>query len=565
MNDPIQELVGSSAAETLAPEAGLFANPDPVLLGRALGTALMRAPLHPGRTFRATSKAWTGLMRAGMTTTSRALGASVEADDKDRRFADPAWNENFAYAGLRQLYEVAGQFVADLVEAGDVDGVAGKKAAFAADLMTQALAPTNFPLTNPAVLKRAFETGGLSLLRGARNFLHDQAFNDGMPRQVDRSGFELGENLAATPGKVVFRNDLMELIQYEAQTEKVHKVPLLCSPPWINKYYIMDLAPGRSFIEWAVQHGHTVFAISYRNPDASMRGIRMDDYLLSGPLAALDVITEITGEEKVNVVGLCLGGALTAMLIAYLSATGRERVNSVTLLNTLLDYSDPGPLGIFTDPETVTALEQKMERQGYLEASQMRSTFDMLRSNDLIFNYVVSNWLMGEDPPKFDILAWNADSTRMPAKMHAFYLRSCYLENELARGELELDGVHISLKDVEADVFLVGAENDHIAPWTSSYQSTQLLSGDVRFVLSSAGHIAGIVNPPSKKARYWTNEDQPADPSLWRQNATEHAESWWQYWADWMGERAGNQVKARAIGSKQHVPMDDAPGQYVRD
>jgi len=344
----------------------------------------------------------------------------------------------------------------------------------------------------------------------------------------------------------------------------VHAVPLLASPPWINKYYVMDLAPGRSFIEWAVRHGHTVFAISYRNPDETMGETRMDDYLVDGPRQALDVIAEITGADKVDIVGLCLGGALTAMLVAYLAAVGDDRVNSITLLNTMLDFSEPGPLGSFTDRESVDRLEAKMARRGYLAGREMAGTFDVLRPNDLIFNYVVSNWLLGDSPPAFDILAWNADSTRMPATMHSFYLRSCYIDNALARGDLELAGQLLDLKAVDCDAYIVAAENDHIVPWHSSYGSTGLLGGDVRYVLSSAGHIAGIVNPPSPKARFWVGEgDYPPDAESWRRTAQEHVESWWVDWSAWAAERSGPLGPPPPMGSKRHPPVGAAPGDYV--
>ena len=302
----------------------------------------------------------------------------------------------------------------------------------------------------------------------------------------------------------------MELIQYAPQTPKVRAIPMLASPPWINKYYIMDLAPGRSCIEWAVQHERTVFAISYRNPDASMRGVTLDDYLIHGPRAALDVIGDITGAPKVDITGLCLGGALTGMLAAYLARTGDDRIGSITLLNTMLDYSEPGVLGAFTDERTVARLEDEMAAKGYLEGSQMAGTFDFLRANDLIFGYVVSGWLMGQDPPAFDLLAWNGDSTRLPAAMHSFYLRCLYVRNELARGEMELAGQHLSLSEVKNDTYVVGAVNDHIVPWHASYQATKLLGGDVRYVLSSGGHVAGIVNPPGPKAWYEAADSNPA-------------------------------------------------------
>jgi polyhydroxyalkanoate synthase len=427
------------------------------------------------------------------------------------------------------------------------------------------MAPSNFLATNPAALKRAFDTGGRSAAKGINNFLDDLMSNGGKPRQVDASPFSLGENLAATKGKVVFRNSLMELLQYSPTTRTAYETPILCSPPWINKYYVMDLAPGRSFIQWAVDHGHTVFAISYRNPDQTMRGVKLDDYLLQGPVTALDVVRDITGAPQANVVGLCLGGTLTTMLIAYLDAIGDQRVKSATLLNTLIDFSSPGVLGNFTDPDTVERLEAKMARQGYLEGREMATTFDLLRANDLIWNYVASNWLMGEDPPAFDILAWNADSTRMPAAMHSFYLRTCYLENQLTRGEMELAGVRLNLDAVTQDLYLVGAVTDHITPWTSSYNTTQLVKGDTRFVLSSSGHIAGIVNPPSPKARHWTNDETPPDPNVWLAGGTEHQGSWWEDWVGWAKAHGGQRRKPPPMGSDRHPPIADAPGSYVHE
>jgi polyhydroxyalkanoate synthase len=391
--------------------------------------------------------------------------------------------------------------------------------------------------------------------------------NRGRPRQVDTSRFEVGRNLAVTPSKVVFRNELMELLQYEPQTEQVHAAPLLCSPPWINKYYVMDLAPGRSFIEWAVQHDRTVFAISYRNPSKGMAGVTMDDYLVHGPHTALGVIQEITGAETVDIVGLCLGGALTAITDAYLRQAGNSRIGTLTLLNTMLDYSEPGALGTFTDRRTVERLERRMRRAGGLEAAAMAGTFDVLRANDLIFNYVVSNWLMGQDPPAFDILAWNVDSTRMPVEMHAFYLRNFYIENKLAAGTLELAGRVVDLGAITSPTYVVSAINDHIVPWESSYRTTGLVSGPVRFVLSSGGHIAGIVNPPGPKAWYQVAETDGPLPSTareWRSVAERRSGSWWEDWARWSSENSGPIQEPPRMGSSEHPVLGDGPGTYVR-
>jgi polyhydroxyalkanoate synthase len=563
------ERVAERAAEALGPEAGLVAGLDPVLLARALaevGVGLARHPFAPALAgFRFAA----GLAAAGAVSTARALGANtsppVPPPARDRRFADPAWAENPLFFGLQQSYLLAARLARELVAGAELHPRWQGKADLAVQLLIDALAPSNFLATNPAALKRAFDTGGKSAARGLNNFLDDLVSNQGKPRQVDTTPFKLGENLAATKGKVVFRNPLMELIQYTPTTRTTYETPILCSPPWINKYYVMDLAPGRSFIQWAVDHGHTVFAISYRNPDTTMRGVKLDDYLLQGPVTALDVVRDITGAPQVNVVGLCLGGTLTTMLIAYLDAIGDQRVRSATLLNTLIDFSAPGVLGSFTDRETVERLEAKMARQGYLEGREMATTFDLLRANDLIWNYVVTNWLMGEDPPAFDILAWNADSTRMPAAMHSFYLRTCYLENQLARGEMELAGVRLHLDAVIQDLYLVGAQTDHITPWRSSYATTQLVKGDTRFVLSSSGHIAGIVNPPSPKARHWANDDTPPDPDVWLAGATEHQGSWWEDWVGWARRHGGQRHKPPPMGSDKYPPLTDAPGSYVHE
>ncbi len=523
------------AAQALAPEVDLVADLDMAGFGGALVAVLNRAMEHPATLAEASFRLTGNLARATQFAAARAMGSRTAPPietDRDKRFADATWEDNPAFAALRQFYLATRQFTGEVLDAGQGDPVSDGKARLAAGFMLDAFSPTNFLMTNPAALKRAFETGGASLVAGARNFLEDLVHNNGRPRQVDATPFHLGENLAATPGKVVYSSELMELIQYAPQTPQVHSIPMLASPPWINKYYIMDLAPQRSFLEWAVQHGHTVFVISYRNPGPEMRGITL--------------------------------GALTAMLAAYLVRTGDDRINSIGLLNTMLDYSEPGVLGAFTDQPTIARLERQMEAEGVLEGSQMAGTFDMLRANDLIFNYVVSNWLMGRQPPAFDILAWNGDSTRMPAAMHSFYLRSLYVRNELAKGELELAGQRLSLHDVKSDTYVVGALNDHIVPWTTSYMATHLLGGHVRYVLSSGGHIAGIVNPPGPKAWHIAGEDYPPGAEAWRAAAERKNGSWWEDWADWVGSRAGDLVKPPGMGSRRYPPLGDAPGQYVR-
>ena len=556
-----------SAAAVLAPDADVFGSVDAAGLGASTFAVLRRAAARPTVTASAAMRFWTSMAMAGPVAAARWMGMDapppVPVPENDKRFADKTWTDNPAFYALRQTHLATSRLVSDLLEAGSGDAVDDAKAALTTAFLMDALSPTNFLLTNPAALKRMFETGGASLVAGTSHFVDDMLNNKGRPRQVDTRPFRVGENLAATPGQVVFRNDLMELIQYAPQTPQVHSIPVLASPPWINKYYVMDLAPDRSFLEWAVRHQRTVFAISYRNPDASMGGTTLDDYLIHGPREALDVIAEITGSPKIDIIGLCLGGALTAMLAAYLAEKGDDRIGSITLLNTLLDYSEPGVLGAFTDERTVRPLEKQMAEKGVLEGSQMAGAFDMLRANDLIFNYVVSNWLMGQDPPAFDILAWSGDSTRVPSAMHSFSLRSLYMRNELARGELELVGQQLSLSSVKNDTYVVGAINDHIVPWHGSYKTCGLMGGDVRYVLSSGGHIAGIVNPPGPQAWHEAADCSGGDAEAWRASNSKHRGSWWEDWTAWSESRAGSLTEPPPMGSRTHPAITDAPGEYV--
>jgi polyhydroxyalkanoate synthase subunit PhaC len=570
MAEPMNDLsdLAARAAEALAPEAALVSDLDSLDLGGTLGRAALAAASRPVDLIAAGFHFGTKLGQVAIQSVAGLAGITsapvIEPDPSDRRFADPTWQQNPLYSWYLQRYLLFADLVDDVVGTARLEGSDAEKLRFLAGLVVAAASPTNVLWANPVALKRAFETGGRSLVRGMRNFVDDALTNGGWPRQVDTTPFKVGENLACTPGKVVYRNDLMELIQYEAQTEKVHAVPILCSPPWINKYYVMDLAPGKSLVEWAVQHGHTVFAISYRNPDASMSDTTLDDYLVHGPRAALDVIKEITGSPKVNIVAVCLGGTLATMLAAYLAAIDDETVGAITLLNTLVDFGEPGQLGAFTDLATIERLEKRLQKDGVLPASDMAHTFDLLRPDDLVFNYVARNWLMGDDPPAFDMLAWNADSTNMPSAMHSFYLRSCYLENRLARNDLELCGEHLDLSKITADAFIVGAANDHIVPWRSSYRTTQLLpKANVTYVLSSAGHIAGIINPPGPKAISWSRKENPEDADSWFAGTTEQKRSWWELWAEWTQDHSGKLGPPPAMGSDAHPILASAPGTYV--
>ncbi|MFC4944380.1 PHA/PHB synthase family protein [Pseudonocardia sp. GCM10023141] len=552
----------------LDPE-GFAAAVDPIGFAGALGEAAKALARHPLPVARAASALAASSSRATLAAVQRGLGGHsagpATVPDKDRRYADPAWEGNALYYLLRQEHTLFSEQLQAVASGLELSPTARRKIDFLVQQAVAATAPVNFPWSNPTMLTKALQTGGLSLVRGARNALRDAVTNKGLPRQTTPGQFVPGRDLATTPGTVVYRNRLIELIQYAPQTETVHATPLLLSPPWINKYYIMDLAPGKSLVEWAVAHGHTVFMISYRNPDESLRDVTMSDYLREGPLAALDVVQEITGAPQVNVAGLCLGGTLATAAAAWSAARNDGRIGSITLMNTLLDFTEPGLLGVFIDDKTVGRLERSMRRTGYLPAESMKTTFDMLRPSDLLWNYVINDWLLGEDPAAFDILSWNADSTRMPAAMQAEYLRTCYQENQLAEGKMELAGERLDLAAVRQDAYVISAEADHIAPWRSSYQGATHLGGDVRFVLSNSGHIAGVVNPPSSKSRHWTGPVGAlgADSQRWRDDAAEHRTSWWEDWTPWIAERAGEQVPARAIGSAAHPGLQDAPGSYV--
>jgi polyhydroxyalkanoate synthase len=540
----------------------------PALFGRNLLKAAGGALRHPIALAGVTAKLAAGTVTATTAAMSRAVGSGVDGpvgpERSDRRFDDPAWRDNPYFFLLQQLYLLQRRYVDDVITVAGLHPRDDSKARFAAGLLVDALAPTNTLAGNPVALRRAWETGGRSLARGARNFVQDVRHNGGWPSQVDTSPFTVGRNMAMTPGRVVYRSELIELIQYEPQTPKVYAVPLLFCPPWINKYYIMDLAPGRSLIEWAVAHGHTCFAISYRNPCPEMQARSFDDYLLEGPIEALRVVRTITDSPIVNTISVCLGGTLSAMAMAYDAARGEQSVNTATFINAHTDFTEPGVLGAFTDEGTIRGMERRMAKKGYLDAKEMSRTFDAIRANDLIFQYVVRNWLLGEDPPAFDLLAWNDDSTRMPADMHSRYLRSCYLRNEFARGEFTVGATRLDPAAVTQPTYVIGAVDDHIVPWTSAYRTTQVLGGRNRFVLSGSGHIAGIVAPPSPKAKHWSYPATPADPLAWKAHAELRPETWWEDWSRWIGRRAGRKVAPpRRPGGNGFEPLGEAPGEYV--
>jgi polyhydroxyalkanoate synthase len=492
-------------------------------------------------------------------------------DRTDRRFKHPEWQENFVFDHIKQSYLIAARHLHSTVaNVQGLDEATAKKVDFYTRQYIDALAPTNFVHTNPEVLRETIATGGKNLLDGLANLLEDLEQGKGKQVRVkmtDPKAFQLGVNIATTPGKVVYQNDLIQLIQYAPATETVFKRPLLIMPPWINKYYILDLREKNSFVRWATGQGHSVFVISWVNPDERFASKSFEDYMFEGPLAALDAIEQATGEKVCNVIGYCLGGTLLACTLAYLAARKQsKRVAAATFFVTLIDFSEPGELGVFTDAQTVDALEKRMNERGFLEGSEMGNTFNMLRANDLIWSFVVNNYLLGKDPVPFDLLHWNADSTRMPACMHTFYLRNMYVRNALREpGGISLGGVPIDVRSIKQLAYFVSTAEDHIAPWKTTFEGAKLLSGPVRFVLGGSGHIAGIVNPPAgNKYCYWTGERPAGDPDAWLDQATQQPGSWWTDWAAWIGKHAGPHVPARTPGEGKLNVIEDAPGSYAK-
>jgi polyhydroxyalkanoate synthase len=483
----------------------------------------------------------------------------------DWRFKDEEWSKNFVFDFLKQSYLITARHMQQAVA--QVKGLppeSQRKVAFFTRQYVEALAPSNFLMTNPQVLRETVATGGENLVRGMNNLLRDLERGGGQLRvsMTDETAFQLGRNVATSPGKVIFQNDLMQLIQYLPITSEVYRRPLVIIPPWINKYYILDLREKNSFIRWAVAQGHTVFVVSWVNPDARLAQKGFDDYMVEGPLAAMDAVARATGEREMNLIGYCLGGTLLGSTLGYLAAKNDHRVKSATYFVSLLDFSEPGELGVFIDEGTVANLENKMNQRGYLEGSEMAGTFNLLRANDLVWSFVVNNYLLGKDPFPFDLLYWNADSTRMPARMHSFYLRNMYLKNLLGvPGGITLDGVPIDLSRVEQPSYFISTVEDHIAPWKTTYKGARYLGGPVRFVLGGSGHIAGIVNPPAaNKYHYWTNDALPDTADQWFESATQKPGSWWQDWQRWIDQlNAGDKVPARIPANA----IEDAPGSYA--
>ena len=547
---------------------------DPLNIAGAFLEMTQKLMADPAKLLQAQYSLWQDYMTLWQRTAQRMFGGEtvppvVEPSAGDRRFKDQAWNDSAVFDYIKQSYLLTARWLQGTVrQVEGLDDSTAKKVDFYTRQFVDAMAPSNFVLTNPQVLRATIESGGENLVHGLEHMLADLERGKGRLsiKMTDMDAFKIGENIATTPGKVIYQNDLLQLIQYAPTTETVQKRPLLVIPPWINKYYILDLRPDNSFVRWAVSQGHTLFMVSWVNPDAHLADKTFEDYMREGPLACLDAIEKAVGEREVNVIGYCLGGTLLAATLAYMAAKDDHRFTSATFFVSLTDFKETGELSVFIDEAQLEFLEDRMKEHGYLEGADMATTFNMLRANDLIWSFVVNNYLLGKEPFPFDLLYWNSDSTRMPAAMHSFYLRNMYQANKLVQpGGITLAGVPIDLRKVTIPTFFLSTKEDHIAPWKSTYAGTQIFQGPRKFVLSASGHIAGVVNPPPKtKYGHWTNDKLPANPDDWFAGATYLPDSWWPLWEKWIAQYSGDQVPARKPGSGKLKAIEDAPGSYVR-
>ncbi len=560
--------------QTLAAGENGAPGPDPMQLGSAFLEMAARLAANPARLMQAQMGFWQDYLTLWQNTARRIWGVDdvrpvIAEDSKDKRFKDDAWRENEVFDFIKQSYLLSARYFTNVVNsADDMSPKTAQKVDFYTRQFVDAMSPSNFLMTNPEVLRKTAETGGENLLRGLQNLLSDLERGKGQLkiRMTDESKFTIGDNIAVTPGKVVFQNALMQLIQYSPTTETVLKRPLLIVPPWINKFYILDLRPKNSFVRWAVAQGHTVFVVSWVNPDETLAEKTFEDYMLEGPYAALDAIEKATGERAINAIGYCLGGTLLSATLARMAAKRDTRIKSATFFTTMVDFEEAGELSVFIDEEQLKSLEERMQKRGYLEGKEMATTFNMLRANDLIWSFVVQNYLLGQEVFPFDLLYWNSDSTRMPAAMHSFYLRRMYQQNDLVKpGNVTLGGTALDLRKIKIPAYILSTREDHIAPWKSTYRATQIYTGPVRFVLAASGHIAGVVNPPEAgKYSHWINTDLPASPDDWFSHATELAGSWWTDWQRWVTAQDKTQVPARVPGDGGLPVLEDAPGSYVK-
>jgi len=539
---------------------------------RTLGAVVEAWMKNPDRAAGAQAELTQGLGAIWTQTLRRLSGEEIEpyipVDPSDKRFAAPEWKESPFFDFLRQSYSLTTRWADEMVERAEgIDPTTRSKAAFYTRLISSAISPANFVATNPELLRATWDARGANLVRGLEMLAEDLKAGGGTLkiRQTDQSKFELGVDMATTPGKVILRTDVMELIQYAPTTETVLARPLLIVPPWINKFYVLDLNREKSFVRWACDQGLTVFIISWVNPDSSQAELSFSDYMRRGVLAALEAIEAATGERQVSAAGYCVGGTLLASTLAYMAATGDDRIQSATFFATQVDFTHAGDMQIFVDEEKLAALEEAMAKTGYLDGVKMANTFNVLRPNELVWNYIVNNYVKGETPSAFDLLAWNADSTRIPRANHSFYLRNCYLENNLARGTMVIDGVTLDLKKVTSPIYEIAAKEDHIAPARSVFLGAKLFGGPVDYVLGGAGHVAGIINPPGKhKYQYWLGGPVKGEYEDWCTAAREIKGSWWPHWIEWYTRQSPQKVPARQPGDGKLEPICDAPGEYVR-
>jgi polyhydroxyalkanoate synthase subunit PhaC len=542
---------------------------DPAEITRAFQQIWLDAARDPNRAWTAYSDFVQQYTQVMASAALKFWGQDQESKDViapetgDKRFSAPDWQQNPVFDALKQSYLLAATTL--LKSASEVQGLdehQQRKLVFYLRQFLDAISPTNVAFTNPQVIHETVQTGGQNLVTGTEHLLRD--IQAGQMKMTDTEAFAPGRNLALTPGQVVYRNKLIELIQYAPATEQVYSIPLVFIPPWINKYYILDMQPKNSLIKFLVDSGFTVFVISWKNPDASMEDISFEGYLTLGPLAAFEAVKEITGSPKVNAVGYCIGGTLLSMTLPYLDAKKDETVNAATFFVALQDFSEVGDTSVFIDEPQVAYVEGQMMQRGYLDSRSMATMFNMLRANDLIWSNVVNNYLLGKEPPAFDLLYWNADGTRMTRAAHSFYLRNTYLENNLIKpNKIVLKGVPINLGHIHEDIYAVGTEQDHIVPWKSAWRITQLAGGNVRFVLGGSGHIAGIISPPSKGRGYWVNDKPVKNAEQWLESAEQHTGSWWADWLEWLKPRSGEQVAPPSLGDAAHPPITPAPGTYV--
>jgi polyhydroxyalkanoate synthase subunit PhaC len=550
------------------------ANPDPMGLQQGLAhymDILMKDPEKAMQAHMALNQRFAELMQY---TYQRLNGQEstpiIAADKGDRRFRDPRWTENPIFDHIRQSYLLMTEWWQErLTDMEQIDTAMARKMRFALRQYTDAMSPSNFWMTNPEVLDETMKSKGENLLKGMENLIADLKTNKGMPKisMVKEGLFEVGRNLATTPGKVVYQNELLQIIQYTPTTAKVYKTPLVVISPWINKYYILDMQAENSFVKWVVDQGHTVFITSWANPTEAHKDVTFEDFMTKGLVTAIATAMEATGEKEVNVIGYCIGGTLLTTLLAYWKKRGQKSpVKSATFFTTLLDFSDSGDLTLFTDEAQISAMEESMAEKGYLDAWHMHTTFNMLRANDLIWSFVVNNYLLGREPFPFDLLYWNSDSTGIPGPAHSFYLRNMYLENNLCKpNAMKIGDTPIDITKVDTPSYFISAIEDHIAPWKSTYEGAKLLSGNVTFTLAGSGHIAGVVNHPSKnKYGYWVSNHLPSDPEEWLAETAKHDGSWWPHWAEWLKQYSGAKVTARQPGTGKLKAIENAPGSYVK-